>query len=234
MTNLPSPSSQQPVTGVCTGSLPGVACWPRPANRRKVSDGASTPTGSAWPHPSSSGCPARSWRLRVCRREEPDGCLRGKRRPGRSPPWRGGCSSSMRPSARQPSRRSSERRRRARGAKSWPSGMSRRTAAGGDGGLAGVGQRPPGASRGSMCVVTPSRCGWCRSVSMSFPAARWRPNAHRGAPASPTPDVVRPVLVTVGRGGSAAGEARPVSTGVQLIGDGTATAGGRREPACGR
>ena len=133
VTNLPSPSSQQPVPGACTGSLPGVACWPRPANRRKVSDGASTPTGSAWPHPSSSGCPARSWRLRVCRREEPDGCLRGKRRPGRSPPWRGGCSSSMRPSARQPSRRSSERRRRARGAKGWPSGMSRRTATRGDG-----------------------------------------------------------------------------------------------------
>ncbi len=51
MTSLPSPS-QQAVPGVCTGSLPGVACWPRTGNRREVSDGPSTPTGSAWPHPS--------------------------------------------------------------------------------------------------------------------------------------------------------------------------------------
>ena len=54
------------------------------------------------------------------------------------------------------------------------------------------------------------------------------------APASPTPDVASPVLATVGRGAWAAGEARPVRTGVQLIGDGTAIAGVRREPACGR
>ncbi len=49
----------------------------------------------------------------------------------------------------------------------------------------------------------------------------------------PTPGVVRPVLVTMGTGGSAAREARPMSTAVEQHGDCTATARARRQPACG-
>jgi hypothetical protein len=43
--------------------------------------------------------------------------------------------------------------------------------------------------------------------------------------------VVRPRFVTVGTGGSAAREARPVSSGVELHGDCTAIAGLRPQPA---
>ncbi len=49
----------------------------------------------------------------------------------------------------------------------------------------------------------------------------------------PTPGVVRPVLVTMGTGGSAAREARPVTTGAELLGDCNAIARMRREPAFG-
>jgi hypothetical protein len=86
----------------------------------------------------------------------------------------------------------------------------------------------------SMGAVTPSRCGGCRSVSMSFPAARWSPNRSSRSTSVPTPGGVRPMLVTVGTGGSAAREARPGSTGVELPGDCTAIARERREPAFGR
>jgi hypothetical protein len=54
-----------------------------------------------------------------------------------------------------------------------------------------------------------------------------------GPPASPTPGAAGPVLVTLGTGGWAAREARPVSTGVERLGDCTAIAGVRRQPACG-
>jgi hypothetical protein len=47
------------------------------------------------------------------------------------------------------------------------------------------------------------------------------------------PGAARPVFVTVGTGGSAAREARPVSTGIELLGDRTAIAGVRRKPAFG-
>ena len=49
----------------------------------------------------------------------------------------------------------------------------------------------------------------------------------------PKPCLARPMLVTVGTGGSAAREARPVSTGVKLHGDCSAIAGPRPQPACG-
>jgi hypothetical protein len=47
------------------------------------------------------------------------------------------------------------------------------------------------------------------------------------------PGAARPMLVTVGTGGSAAREARPVSTRVRLIGECTAIAGVRPQAACG-
>ena len=85
----------------------------------------------------------------------------------------------------------------------------------------------------SMCAVTPSRYGWCRSVPMSFPAARWNPHRSSRGTTVPHTGRCRAMFVTVGTGGSAARGARPVSTGVGLRGDGTAVAGVRRKSACG-
>ena len=69
---------------------------------------------------------------------------------------------------------------------------------------------------------------------MSFPAARWRPNRASRGTSAPTPGAARPMLVTVGTGGSAAREARPVSTGAELHCDRTATAGVRRKASMRR
>jgi hypothetical protein len=95
------------------------------------------------------------------------------------------------------------------------------------------GQRPSGSPgvdvRGDPVEV------WLVEVGLDeLPGFALESERSSRAPASPAPDVVRPVFVTVGRGGWAAREARPVSTGVELIGDCTAIAGVRREPACGR
>jgi hypothetical protein len=99
--------------------------------------------------------------------------------------------------------------------------------------LAGVGQRPPGLPavdvRGDpveVCRVQVGLDELPRCALGSEPLTE-------GAPASPTPGAARPKFVTVGTGGWAAREARPVSTGVKLYGDCTAIAGVRREPALG-
>jgi hypothetical protein len=99
--------------------------------------------------------------------------------------------------------------------------------------LAGVGQRPPGSPavdvRGDpveVCRVQVGLDELPRCALESEPLTE-------GAPAPPTPGAARPKFVTVGAGGWAAREARPVSTGVKLYGDCTAIAGARREPAFG-
>jgi hypothetical protein len=99
--------------------------------------------------------------------------------------------------------------------------------------LAGVRQRPPGLPavdvRGDPAEVCRVQVGLdelprCALGSEPLTEGHWRP---------PMPGAARPMFVTVGTGGWAAREARPVSTGVKLYGDCTAIAGVRREPAFG-
>jgi hypothetical protein len=118
----------------------------------------------------------------------------------------------------------------ARGPTSGPSGMPIRTATRGDGrpGWSGTALAAVDV-RGDAVEVWRVQVGLdeftrCALESEPLIERHQRP---------PTPGVVRPMLVTVGTGGSAAREARPVSSGVKPPGDCTAIAGLRPQPACG-
>ena len=159
-------------------------------------------------------------------------------RPGRSPPWPGvfvGCVCGSAAESQVMGRRSSGWRRRARGAKSWPIGIPRKTATGGDGRTGWSGPAPAGCVPGVDVRGDPVEVWLVQAGLDELPrcALGTEPLAEDQLQRRFRPGVVRPVFVAVGTGGSAAREARPVSTGVELHGECTAIAGLRREPACG-